>query len=231
MRKRIAILAAALSLPIQAAPAAPAGAVRIVAPARARADPQSYIRAEDYPDWSLIMGEEGEVGVLLKIGASGRVTGCTIARSSGSKDLDSATCGLLTERARFTPAVDGNGNPAPSRVEQQVSWKRPPGAPPPFKPHGNGVIAYLMPEPVVAVAGPPMVREPVIAVPQEGPGEAELSVWDSGTDSIANLGKYDSIPECREAKARLELRPDQRAYCTLAPGNHPGLDLNWRPPR
>lgn len=106
----------------------------------------------------------------------------------------------------------------------------PPPSPPKYGNAGEGVMVSLVPEPAIAVPRPPPFREPIIAVPQNGPGEAELSVWDSPGNRIVNIGRYESIPVCRIAKARLKLLADQKAYCTLAPGNHPGLDMNWRPP-
>jgi len=72
-----------------------------------------------------------------------------------------------------------------------------------------------------------VVNEPVMAIPQDGPGEADLSIWDARKPKeIQNRGRYPSIPECRKAKARLALHPQQRAYCTVAPVNHPDLGLH-----
>jgi hypothetical protein len=51
-------------------------------------------------------------------------------------------------------------------------------------------------------------------------------VWTAGSEDIPTLGRYESIPACRKAKAKLKLRRDQRAYCTVAPVNHPDLGLH-----
>ena len=193
----------------------------IVAPAVPRADPQSYIRAEDYPESSLRFGEQGKVRFALDLGVDGRVGSCTVARSSGAPTLDGTTCRIMRSRARFTPARDINGNPAASRIEQEVTWTRPAGrsaAPPEVEQRGYGMISHSLPaEPVVITNSSPIPNEPIMAIPQRGPGPAELSVWTPGSDRIPTLGKYKSIPACRKALAKLKLRPGQKAYCTLAP--------------
>ena len=72
-----------------------------------------------------------------------------------------------------------------------------------------------------------VVNAPVVAVPQDGPGAADLSVWDARKpNDIQNLGRFESIPECRAAKANLKLDSQQRAYCTVAPVNYPDLGLH-----
>src|SRR5687767_4629825 len=70
-------------------------------PARARANLGSLISNEDYPAEALRNEQEGTVGFRLHVGADGRVTKCNITSSSGHVSLDSATCQLLTARARF----------------------------------------------------------------------------------------------------------------------------------
>lgn len=203
----------------------PAEAAQIVAPAHPRGDPQTLIGGKDYPASALRAGEQGTVRYVLRIGADGRVHGCRVTRSSGSASLDSATCRIMTARGRFTPARDSNGNPVPSEEVQAVAWSLPADAR--VVHWGYGVVAHVLPPPMTAVAAPPPGgREPIMAIPQDGPGEAELSVWTPGRDEIPTLGKYQSIPHCRIAMARLELRPGQKAYCTLAPKNDPDLGLH-----
>jgi TonB family protein len=216
----LAIAAAALPLQAQAQPPA-RPAPRIVAPATPRAPPQAYIGAEDYPA-SLQRGEQGAVGFILDVGANGRVAGCTIRRSSGYGALDSATCRLMRSRARFTPAMDSTGSAVPSRVTQEVLWVAPGSPLAPARNWGGGMmVAHVAPPPVAVYAGPPVVNPPIMAIPQDGPGEADLSHWDSRTGALADLGRYPSIPACRKVKDQLRLRSDQRAWCTVAPENAP----------
>ena len=89
---------------------------------------QDYISADDYPASALAAREEGRVAFLLAVGPSGRVHGCIVTQSSGSPALDSATCAIMRRRARFTPAIDSNGQPGSAMVAQEVEWKLPAGA-------------------------------------------------------------------------------------------------------
>ena len=82
-----------------------------------------YITPLEYPAGA--NGAQGTVGFQLTIDPAGRVIGCAVTRSSGSRVLDEATCRLLQRRARYTPARDSNGNPAVGTVEDDVVWKLP----------------------------------------------------------------------------------------------------------
>jgi TonB family protein len=84
--------------------------------------PYSLISFADYPPAALRASEEGVVTFRLAIDRSGKVTGCTIAVSSGSPTLDSATCDLMRTRIRFRPARDAKGKPAPDTYTARVRW-------------------------------------------------------------------------------------------------------------
>jgi len=92
---------------------------------RARANLASYISDDDYPAEAISRGEEGTVGFLLSIGADGAVSGCEVQSSSGSEALDSATCRIMRERARFAPARDSSGRPIPDAVKARIRWVLP----------------------------------------------------------------------------------------------------------
>ena len=102
-------------------------APHIVSPPAERRPAQAYVMPDDYPDVARVTRQQGRVEVRLEVGPHGRVQGCAVTASSGSSALDSATCGLLVRRARFTPARDSNGNPVTGTVEQQVEWRLPAG--------------------------------------------------------------------------------------------------------
>jgi protein TonB len=70
-------------------------------------------------------GEQGTSGFRLEVGTDGRVTGCSITKSSGSSTLDEATCRLVSKRARFTPAKDSSGNAIPDSYSNRVRWQIP----------------------------------------------------------------------------------------------------------
>ena len=79
----------------------------------------------DYPAEAIRRGEDGTVGFSLDVGPDGRVTGCEVTSSSGSKILDTTTCTLMRARARFRPALDRNGNPTADRISARVRWVLP----------------------------------------------------------------------------------------------------------
>ncbi len=72
---------------------------------------------------SLRNEEQGKATARLIIDRNGRVSKCTIATTSGSESLDRATCRILSERARFTPARDSNGNPVEDSYTQTIVWQ------------------------------------------------------------------------------------------------------------
>ena len=82
----------------------------------ARGDLRTLFSADDYPAAAQSAGAEGTAVAQLSIGADGRVTGCTLTRSTGNGSLDSATCSILRRRAKFVPARDSNGNPTSDTV-------------------------------------------------------------------------------------------------------------------
>lgn len=89
-----------------------------------KGDVRAVFSADDYPASAQANGEEGTAQAQLTVDESGRVSGCTIVRSSGHRSLDEATCAILTRRARFTPARDADGRAVPSTyVTPPVSWR------------------------------------------------------------------------------------------------------------
>lgn len=87
--------------------------------------PHSLITTRDYPSAALRADEQGRTQVRLAVARSGRVTGCTVTISSGSAALDAATCRLLQERARFTPARDARGRRTTDTIPAAITWQIP----------------------------------------------------------------------------------------------------------
>jgi len=85
------------------APPAPKGATSAVQP---RGNPGSWATDADYPQRALREERAGTTGFRVTVGADGRVVDCTVTSSSGSPDLDDATCKNVTRRARFKPAME-----------------------------------------------------------------------------------------------------------------------------
>lgn len=92
-------------------------------------NPGTWVTPEDYPPASLRDGIEGAVGFRLDVDGSGAVTGCTVTVSSGSADLDAATCPSVRARAAFFPATDRRKRKVASTWASRVQWRLPPPAP------------------------------------------------------------------------------------------------------
>lgn len=78
----------------------------------------------DYPRSASQAGATGTVVVHLSVGPDGRVGGCRVARSSGSAELDEATCRLARQRFRYRPALDSAGRPVADTVGWKQTWWR-----------------------------------------------------------------------------------------------------------
>jgi periplasmic protein TonB len=96
--------------------------VRTVPPRSAVGDLQGLFRGDDYPVSAIERDEQGSVTARLTVGTDGRVSGCTVTSSSGSRILDNATCRILQSRARFTPARDNRGNLTTDTTSQRIRW-------------------------------------------------------------------------------------------------------------
>lgn len=80
------------------------------------------ILPSDYPRDLRERGIGGRVGVVFTVGTSGRVTSCSVTRSSGVPELDGLTCRLIEERFRYRPSTDRYGRPIPDEVEGDHDW-------------------------------------------------------------------------------------------------------------
>ena len=108
---------------IAAPPAPPAPPPpRLTQPKSLSGSLQGLIRNDDYPESAIQGDEQGTTVVSLTVGPNGRVTGCSVTSSSGSRALDSTTCRILTSRARFSPAQDSSGNPTTSTTRGVIKW-------------------------------------------------------------------------------------------------------------
>ncbi len=87
-----------------------------------KGNPGSWATTNDYPSRALREEREGTSGFRVAVGPDGRVTDCQITSSSGHGDLDAAACENIRRRARFTPAMDGDGNPTTGSYSNRVRW-------------------------------------------------------------------------------------------------------------
>lgn len=80
------------------------------------------ILPSDYPRDLRSRGIGGRVGMVFTVGTNGRVTSCTVTRSSGVPELDALTCRLIEERFRYRPSTDRYGRAIPDEVEGEHDW-------------------------------------------------------------------------------------------------------------
>jgi protein TonB len=80
------------------------------------------ITSSDYPRDLRERGVGGRVGMVFTVGTDGRVTSCTVTRSSGVAELDALTCRLIRERFRYRPSTDRYGRPIADEVEGEHDW-------------------------------------------------------------------------------------------------------------
>jgi protein TonB len=99
--------------------------VKTVKPARAKANLASYVSDDDYPSSAIRNEEQGTTRFRLGVGSNGQVTECSVIGSSGSSALDSATCRLMKQRARFTPARNSSGDATSDSVTSAIRWVLP----------------------------------------------------------------------------------------------------------
>ena len=93
--------------------------------AKPRNDPSRWLSNNDYrPSWAR-QELTGTARFRLEIAATGKVTGCTVTGSTGHKELDQATCSLVTRRAKFEPARGKQGEPVSGTYSGSVSWQLP----------------------------------------------------------------------------------------------------------
>jgi protein TonB len=82
-----------------------------------------WFSGNDYLAAAVAAHHSGTVDISFTIGVNGRVSGCSVVRSSGYADLDLATCPLLERRARFKPAVDDENRLKATIGTMSVPWR------------------------------------------------------------------------------------------------------------
>jgi TonB family protein len=90
-----------------------------------RGNPGNWATTNDYPSVALQKEIEGTTGFSVTVGPDGRVSDCVITASSGSPELDLATCTNVRRRARFEPALDARGTPTTGKYANRIRWQIP----------------------------------------------------------------------------------------------------------
>src|SRR3954451_21000103 len=125
MNQSISILSAALLI---AQPVFATGQA-----AKADRDRQLHeIVFQNYPEHALAAGEEGAVFFTVMLDKDARPVSCQVTHSSGFRDLDNETCGLIIQHAVFSAARDANGRITGQTTEGVVNWTLPGHTPAPI---------------------------------------------------------------------------------------------------
>lgn len=88
-------------------------------------NPGEWATTIDYPPAAIFNRQEGIVAFNLEVNGDGRPSQCTIVESSGHPVLDTKTCELMMDRARFTAAA-GERYTDNNVYQNRVSWNLPP---------------------------------------------------------------------------------------------------------
>ena len=88
-------------------------------------NPGRWVTDSDYRSTWIRQEMSGVASFALTIDSRGKVSDCTITRSTGHSALDQATCTLIERRAKFDPAKDSYGNPIAGTYRNSVNWKIP----------------------------------------------------------------------------------------------------------
>jgi protein TonB len=64
----------------------------------------------------------GRAMVSLRVEPNGQAANCRVLRSSGDPYVDAGLCPLITQRLRFLPALDDQGQPIAYQLDYVASW-------------------------------------------------------------------------------------------------------------
>lgn len=81
-----------------------------------------WITDSDYRSSWVRRDMTGVARFSVGVGTDGRVTNCEVTSSTGHRALDAATCSLISKRARFNPAKDGNGKTVEGSYSSSIRW-------------------------------------------------------------------------------------------------------------
>ena len=80
--------------------------------------------ASDYPESLRSANKQGSLQALLRLDASGKVTGCRGIDVLGDPAFVTVSCKIIAQRARFEPAKDASGAPTESfYLTPKLTWR------------------------------------------------------------------------------------------------------------
>jgi TonB family protein len=96
---------------------------RIATPAAPKRPLHDLFTPNDYPTVAIHNHEDGVVGLTFLVDEHGAVSDCTVDETSGIPVLDTMSCYVISDRARFTPALGADGKPIRSAYSQRIVWR------------------------------------------------------------------------------------------------------------
>jgi len=87
--------------------------------------PGKWIVSSDYPTDMLAAGQPALVNFRLSVGPDGVPTACHIQATTRPKEFDDAVCKSVMRRARFSPALDAQGQPLVTYYQNNVYFRLP----------------------------------------------------------------------------------------------------------
>lgn len=79
----------------------------------------------NYPEAAVREGRHGSTVIAFDVLTNGKAANCRVLRSSGSADLDMASCSLILDRSRYEPSLDSSGSPKAVATGITVHWIMP----------------------------------------------------------------------------------------------------------
>jgi len=98
-------------------------AARVRQPAKAIRPLGDLFKSTTYPSQAISEGNSGAVGLAMLIDETGKVRDCMVEQTSGYATLDTMSCFVIVNQARFEPAVGADGKPVKSASSQRISWR------------------------------------------------------------------------------------------------------------
>lgn len=166
--------------------------------------PGNWTTTADYPVAALRANEQGTSAFSVIVDKAGRVKECRITSSSGSAPLDEATCRLVTQRARFFPAVDEQNNPIEGSYSNRIRWVLPAVTPP--EP-GTALTTFIV-EPDGSISD--------CKITLTGAAARQLSKLGNTCASTARMDPYKG-PDGRPVRKRVTMRIEVMTEAIAAP--------------
>ena len=96
---------------------------RVARPAVPKRPLHDLFTPNDYPPVAIHDNQDGNVALTFLVDEHGNVSDCTVDQTSGIPVLDTMSCYIISERARFTPALGPDGKPVRSAYSERVVWR------------------------------------------------------------------------------------------------------------